>query len=282
MTNINNGVLDGVRRIGAAVRSLSITGGISGAPLGVRLLGATQSGPPTAGTWKAGDQVSDRNGNAFICTAGGTGSGATWVLAGVAWAAVSSAMQHGYATWTFDWYNSPGGSTATYLSGLGNGILHLTRMFFLPYAQTLLGNLDTCWGAGSGTAGANTYIGVYQLTGGNAVLVGSGSADLSSHGNAIITVSTGVTNWAAGWYALGYCVGTQYGTNASAPWKNNSSLYNATAFTAASYLPGDPGGALNAPIANSVYYSGGYTALPSSVALSNFSKTNEALMGALR
>ena len=81
MTNINNGVLDGVRRIGAAVRSLSITGGISGAPLGMRLMGANVSGPPQTGTWKAGDIVSDRAGSVWVCTTGGTGAGAAWRLA---------------------------------------------------------------------------------------------------------------------------------------------------------------------------------------------------------
>ncbi len=81
MTNINNGVLDGVRRIAAAVRSLSITGGISGAPLGMRLMGANVSGPPQTGTWKAGDIVSDRAGSVWVCTTGGTGAGAAWRLA---------------------------------------------------------------------------------------------------------------------------------------------------------------------------------------------------------
>jgi len=79
VTSINGGVLDGVRRIGAAVRSLSITGGISGAPLGVRLFGANASGAPKTGTWKAGDMVPDRTGVIWICTAGGTPG--TWTSA---------------------------------------------------------------------------------------------------------------------------------------------------------------------------------------------------------
>ena len=81
MPNINGGVLDGLRRIGAKVRDLAIDGGLPGAPLGYRLRGATQSGPPTTGTWKAGDQVPDRAGAIWICTAGGTGPAATWVQA---------------------------------------------------------------------------------------------------------------------------------------------------------------------------------------------------------
>jgi len=77
--NINGGVLDGVRRIGARVRELVIDGGVPGAPLGFRMRGATQAGPPLTGTWKAGDQVPDRSGVIWICTAGGTGAAATWV-----------------------------------------------------------------------------------------------------------------------------------------------------------------------------------------------------------
>ena len=55
MPNVNGGVLDGVRRIGAKVRDLVIDGGVPGAPLGYRLRGATTAGSPTSGTWKAGD-----------------------------------------------------------------------------------------------------------------------------------------------------------------------------------------------------------------------------------
>jgi len=82
MPVINNGVLDGVRRIGAKVRELTIDGGAPGAPLGFRMRGATQSGPPTTGTWKAGDEVRDRAGNILICTVGGTGLAATWASVG--------------------------------------------------------------------------------------------------------------------------------------------------------------------------------------------------------
>jgi hypothetical protein len=71
MGNINNGVLDGVRRIGAKVRDLTIDGQIPGASLGFRMRGANTAGPPLTGTWKTGDETRDRAGNIFICTAGG-------------------------------------------------------------------------------------------------------------------------------------------------------------------------------------------------------------------
>jgi hypothetical protein len=79
--NINNGVLEGVRRIGARVRDLTVDGAIPGAPLGFRLRGANTSGHPTTGTWKAGDETRDRSGIIWICTAGGTPG--TWVQSGL-------------------------------------------------------------------------------------------------------------------------------------------------------------------------------------------------------
>jgi hypothetical protein len=84
MATANNGVLDGIRRIGARFRDLTIDGGLPGAPLGFRFRGATPSGPPQSGTWNAGDQVPDRTGNIWICITGGTGPSATWCSAGTA------------------------------------------------------------------------------------------------------------------------------------------------------------------------------------------------------
>jgi hypothetical protein len=72
----NNGLLDGIRQIPARLRALDILGGLTGAPLGFRLRGATKSGPPSSGTWKAGDIVPDRQGTLWTCLAAGSpGSG---------------------------------------------------------------------------------------------------------------------------------------------------------------------------------------------------------------
>jgi hypothetical protein len=78
MATGNNGLLDGVRRIGGKFRDLTIDGGLPGAPLGFRIRGATKSGPPVTGTWKAGDQVPDRSGTVWTCVTGGTGHAAAW------------------------------------------------------------------------------------------------------------------------------------------------------------------------------------------------------------
>ena len=79
--NINEGVVDGIRRIGMRLRQLTVDGGQAGAPLGFRLRGATASGAPATGTWKAGDVVPDRTGIIWECTAGGTPG--TWVQCGL-------------------------------------------------------------------------------------------------------------------------------------------------------------------------------------------------------
>jgi hypothetical protein len=80
MGNINNGVLDGTRRVIPGVRSIGVNSGLAGAPLGMRHRGATAGGPPAVGSWKAGDQVTDRgNGAIWVCTA--TGTPGTWAQA---------------------------------------------------------------------------------------------------------------------------------------------------------------------------------------------------------
>lgn len=72
MTNLNGGVLDGVRRITGRVRDLVIDGTLPGVPLGFRLRGATSVGPPAAGTWRRGDIVPDRQGALWTCVTAGT------------------------------------------------------------------------------------------------------------------------------------------------------------------------------------------------------------------
>jgi Polysaccharide deacetylase len=87
MGNINQGILDGARRIGAKIRELTIDGGISGSPLGLRIRGATSGGAPQSGTWKPGDHVEDRYGATWINAAANPGVTATpagtWVPSGV-------------------------------------------------------------------------------------------------------------------------------------------------------------------------------------------------------
>ena len=217
------------------------------------------TGSPTAPTATAGDNTTRITTDAFVQSA---------------ISAVSIPNQFGYATWTFDWYSSStAGANFNYI-GIGAGLLCLTRMLYLPVAATLGGSLDTVWQAGAG-GNALTYIGVYALAGGNAVLQGSASANLSAQATGNVTVSTGQTAWPAGWYALGYVAGTQATSGAAAaPY-----IAQAGPIQETKYLPGDT----FAPILAVTYYSAGYTSLPGTVALSNFtSKSYCRMIGALR
>ena len=78
MPVINPGVLEGLRKIGLRVRDLAVDG-VPGATLGMRLRGATASGAPAVGTWRAGDVVLDQAAGVLrACTVGGTGAQASW------------------------------------------------------------------------------------------------------------------------------------------------------------------------------------------------------------
>jgi hypothetical protein len=167
MGNINNGVLDGVRRIGAKIRDLTVDGGLPGAPLGLRIRGATASGYPTTGTWKAGDVIEDRTGGFYICTGGGSGPVATWaVLSSSPYALAAAPAQAcgltGWSSDTFTWVIASEGVTV-------NGTAAAGRMAvtFMPVGPNWVINyivalVDTagsgltsgeCFGALYGTAG---------------------------------------------------------------------------------------------------------------------------------
>lgn len=191
---------------------------------------------------------------------------------------VGTANQHGYATWTWDYYRTT--VSLVQNSSLTAGALYLSRFLYLPAAMTLLGDLDCMWIAySSAGSGANTYVGVYSLSATTATLVGNGSADLTAHSKSAVTVATGVTSWPAGWYALGFLPGTPAsGANATAPAASGAGI-----LTQSNLLPGDPSVSIgNAPIAAAIIYAGSFSALPASVALSSFSRTVLLLHGALR
>jgi hypothetical protein len=229
--------------------------------VGAPLASPTFTGTPAAPTASAGDNTTQIATDAFVQSA---------------LAAVGVPNQFGYATWTWDFYSTPIVIAAFNTTGIASGVLCLTRFLYLPVASTLLGDLDVVWHVGTG-GNANTFVGVYALTGGNAVLQGSGSSDLSAQASGIVTVSTGQTAWPAGWYALGYAAGTQAGSgNAASPYIASSGAQSGGSSFA---LPGDT----FAPVTAVNYYSNSYTALPSSVALSHFNHIGPGrMMGALR
>src|SRR5580692_4366145 len=111
MANTNKGLLDGLRRFTLKVRGLSVDG-VQGAPYGYRLLGGTQAGSPSAGTWKAGDLVPDRAAMLWAATA--AGQPGTWQLA-------NSAPARGYRppdiTLTQQVWMGQSGGTAVFAIG---------------------------------------------------------------------------------------------------------------------------------------------------------------------
>ncbi len=119
---INNGVLDGTRRVGPGVRELGVNGGIAGAPLGMRLRGASQSGGPLIGSWKAGDQITDRAGRIWVCTVSGTPG--TWTQSGDSGVTVKVAP--------------PTGATATDSPALAAALAKLTAALNIVPAATLM------------------------------------------------------------------------------------------------------------------------------------------------
>ena len=192
MSNINNGVLDGVRRIAAKVRSLAVDGTAPGAPLGMRLMGASTSGAPKTGTWKAGDRADDRYGNAYICTAGGTGPGATWVSVSSAYA-LAAAQSGGMTGLGYV------GAMCSVASGVAptapttqwtSGALWGQLMFVLP-GVTVNGYVTLApWGGGGALAG--TYIALYNSSGTQLGITADLSAQ-STSGDGIRVAVTGFT-----------------------------------------------------------------------------------------
>ena len=154
MATGNSGALDGVRRIAGKFRDLAVDGGLPGAPLGFRLRGATQSGPPVTGTWKAGDTAPDRTGAFWTCVK--AGSPGTWAPAGTRWYSVKG-------------YGATGNGTAddtaaiqaavTACGTAGGGVVYFPAG---TYACTGAINVDysnvTLLGDGWGNATSLTYI----------------------------------------------------------------------------------------------------------------------------
>lgn len=135
MTTFNNGVLDGTRRIGARFRDVTVDGGLPGAPSGFRLRGATTSGPPTSGTWQAGDHVEDRNGIIWLYTSAGT-----WTRAGL-------------MPWQFyvRSYGAKGNGQVVADGAMTNGSATLTCSTSNPFASAAPGMPVHVGGAGGGT-----------------------------------------------------------------------------------------------------------------------------------
>lgn len=165
-------------------------------------------------------------------------------------AAQSGPASAGYVAWTGDRWTSPR-YAATFASAYPAGDIALTRLN-IPFAVTCTGNVDVMWTAGTGTAGSNGYLGIFDSTGAQIAV----SADISGHATGWITLATGKTSWAAGFYYCAFVIGTQFGTTGCGPDALGGAL--ATLATAA---PGD------AQPYRASLKGGSLTAMPSSLTL---------------
>jgi hypothetical protein len=195
MPALNSGVLDGIRRLGAKVRELTIDGNLPGAPLGYRLRGATAYGPPQTGTWKAGDVVPDRTGNIWTCLIGGAGLAAGWAPAGP-WFSVKGygATGNGIAN------DSPAIAAAIAAAlAVGGGVVYFPPgTYFLGtgpvFNTTSAASVNNIWLRGAGR-GATTLLANGAKTGGNADLVRVTIATASTYANNV-TISDMTLNCA--------------------------------------------------------------------------------------
>lgn len=177
--NLNNGVLDGIRRIGGRFRDVTVDGGLPGAPLGLRLRGATASGPPATGTWKAGDQVSDRTGAIWICTA--AGSPGSWCIPG----GLAS-----YLPGDQDLLSASDPGPYQFSAGFTAGALYLTRV---PVRYPLTATYLWLMCNSSGTGDSGSYVGLYSSSG--TLLTGSSGIgnvpnNVAASGNAKFAFTT--------------------------------------------------------------------------------------------
>jgi hypothetical protein len=239
VTTINGGVLEGVRQAGAKVRDLSVTGGLPGVPLGVRMRGATTFGPPVTGTAKPGDEVPDRNGTIWICTAGGTpgtwkgAAGSAFLCTPTSYApasqvtleTVSAVFTPLLASATTVAAGSNGGeiSTIASWSSPSAGVLDVasvaaswpssgtvavsasgSTVAIVTYAGTSGGNqLTGCVYVSGSATGTVTTGGVVSLTSGIAAVASTGSFTAPVSGSVVVTAGFTVSAGSASGVGFG-------------------------------------------------------------------------------
>ena len=202
MATGNSGALDGVRRIAGKFRDLAVDGGLPGAPLGFRLRGATQSGPPVTGTWKAGDTAPDRNGAFWTCVKAGTGNAAAWQ------GSLTGLAPSGDATGAKDYANIQGLLNPAGKVFLQPGVFYVSNMLQVKSNSSLAGagkgvtTIKMASGSWSGVAQVGGINGAGAIiTYGNAAASYIAVRDLTVDGNQ--TGITALPGWATGGMAAG-------------------------------------------------------------------------------
>ena len=142
-----------------------------------------------------------------------------------------TAMIDGFAAWTFDpWYADMTNTITT--TQYPSGAITL-NVFYLPVALTVNGNISTVWRGSTGYS--NGYVGLYYL--GTSPLATTATLEgtpynLTSTSHTSFRVSVGVTSMAAGYWAVGFLIGTQGSTPVGPVTNNIAGVYGYGAATA--------------------------------------------------
>ncbi|MFH9826711.1 hypothetical protein [Streptomyces bobili] len=204
------------------------------------------AGPPTSGTWDAGDTMQDATGAWWLCTAGGTPG--TWTSptpAGGAW----TPADQGLTAWSMDPAACTPAGTA-----LSAGFIYAVRL--LLRQPTTLNRVHAVLGAaGSGLTAGQCLAGYYDTAGNRLGITADQSTVWNSAGNKPMPLLAPVAVPAGAVYAVLLFNGTTSPSFASGSTHGN-------------FTPGNA--ALSAGSYRFCRSAAGQTALPASLALAGF------------
>lgn len=205
------------------------------------------AGPPTTGTWDAGDTMQDATGAWWLCTVSGTPG--TWTSptpAGGTW----TPADQGLTSWSMD----PASCTAAGTT-LSAGFIYAVKLL-LRQATTLNRVHAVLGSAGAGLTAGQCLAGYYDTAGARLGVTADQSAVWASAGNKAMALTSPVAVPAGAVYAVILFNGT------TSPSFASGSTHGAT------FTPG------NAALAAGAYRfcrsGGGQTSLPASVTLASF------------
>jgi hypothetical protein len=245
-STFGTGTHDAVHAIDAATGVAEL--GARNALEKVRLTGRrTTAGPPTTGTWDAGDTLQDSTGAWWLCTAGGTpGTWTSPAAPGNTWAPTD----HGLTAWSFDPASCTGSGTA-----LSAGFIYLIELV-LRQPATLTKVHAVLGSAGSALTAGQCLAGLYDTAGNRVAVTADMSTTWNTAGNKVMTLTAAYAA-AAGRYYVAF-------------------LFNGT--TSPSFACGSTHGATftpgNANLAAGSYRfcrsAAGQTSLPTTITLSGY------------
>lgn len=245
-TTFGTGTHDAVHALDAAtgVASVGAKNGSANLLLGGR---RATAGPPTTGTWDAGNTVQDAAGAWWLCT--GSGTPGTWVspaAPGNEW----SPADQGLTAWTFDPASCTGSGTT-----LSAGFIYLVQLILRQPAT--LNRVHAVLGtAGSALTAGQCLAGLYDMAGNRVAVTADMSTTWNSAGNKAMAFTAAYAA-AAGKYYVAYLFN---GTT--------SPSFAAGSTHGATFTPGNA--ALSAGSYRFCRSAGGQTALPTTVTLSGF------------